>query len=226
MGTNVQTFRVDGSMSESEVQRVFQDRVDAARREYGNDPYSGSFATCEGLRVYEVEILESEAKAESFLDGRTCKREASAVRFHDTRKRAVKAPTYGGVDGFSAMAQFVSATVDRTKHGLPVVPADQLTDRQKELAVKRMRAHLDAVRIAEDAAVRFAAALRNAGDLTKPLDVPKLRKVRKDVLATLKKREQAHDALKEFDDRMREKLVKVVDGDRGTHWLVLGACAE
>ena len=79
----------DGDLSQDEVEAKFHQLVAEAQDHYGDDPYSGSWATTNDCIEFHDQIFNNVKDATDFLDNKANKwSEAWATKCHITKKDA------------------------------------------------------------------------------------------------------------------------------------------
>jgi hypothetical protein len=70
---NVHT-QFDGSLSHTALRKQFADLQARLTREFGTDPYNGTFSTCNGLAIHDRRVFTNEEEAMNYTLDHTDKR--------------------------------------------------------------------------------------------------------------------------------------------------------
>ena len=96
MGACFNTVKFDGKLTVDELKSEFSSYKRDREYEQGHDPYNGTLATTQGLRIDQT-VFPSESDAYEYISNNTVKWQAAlAVRFKVVKVVKLKEPTFGG----------------------------------------------------------------------------------------------------------------------------------
>lgn len=193
----------------------------------GNDGYSGSWNTCDGLAI-NSEVKASRDEAYEYLKEQTQKRDASAIRYHSIKRTATKRPTFGGQAPLSDVAGALFCLDYQVPHlAAPgvVIPADQLsaTDRVRVKAVAEAQQTAEKAHRSARANLRALTARIEALEVVSAATIRRLQAEVKKQAALLAK---ANDTMAKLQARLAPRLYVTTSVDEGIKWLILGVAAE
>lgn len=250
MGACFITETFDGKLSEKELEKRYNERVDQLTYEHGTDAYNGTFSTLSGIRI-ETRVFDSRESAEEHLSKRCQKWEhAIAVKFKDRRAAVTKQPTFS-LDGVKQqnVNHHIGPNPDMSVTGLclgrllcigsvrqppaydnVLLLADQLTEAQKN----RLRRAYETWHVRHRAAValkqdfdKLTQSLMHCPDIK--ITTAALTRIKTLGNRRARYNKAAIDAAQKLltmDQKFGEKLYSSAFVDHGTHWLVGGWCAE
>jgi hypothetical protein len=243
MGACFHTEVFDGKLTQKELEKAYNARVEDLRSEYGSNAYNGTFSTLHGIHI-ETRVFETQREAEDYLDN-VCEKwgNAVAVKYKDRREEKTKEPTFEGKLSKEYNCSVIITDASDCSYGLRcaisvlaapdykrrMLIADQLTPTQKTQFVKgyeAWRAKHDEARAAE---ITFRDALSMIGTTKEPITTEMLKPLKSagNQRHKLRKAADAEAAwLKAVDKKFAENLYATKTVDCGEQWLVGGVCAE
>jgi len=224
MGAVSKTYEL-ADCSRPEVVKWFQNNRALEEHEYGADAYSGSLATVYDISVETIPPFKSQQEAHDWLEARTEKRAASAVRFHDVKQVLVGKPTFGKKTGC-----FHTNSYDYkySRKERVFVPADQLTDKQKKVFTQRHEDYQGALEILNRHNKTFQYWIDQMKRADQEFGVESwkhLKRARNDTTRAKRAYDKAKKSFDSTNSGHRKKLYKYETQNDGIKWLVLAVCA-
>jgi len=231
MGACDQYFTLDGGLTEAQVRQEWDTKHGEDRIEYGSDPYSGSFATCDQFSVFN-KSFESHSEALDWCYENVEKRTAAAIKYRKKDQESTAKPTFEGNDaGYNSWGGHSSYNLE----GYPqkFIPADQLTDNQKESFTKLWNQYQEKVenkKKTESVFNKFVDQLKvtspqspHGGEFT---SYQELKSSRKAYQRAYNSYEKMKEKFEETNEKYKKKLYKTKEKDYGYVWLIYALCAE
>lgn len=236
MGSHFACELFDGKLTQFELRKRYDARIDELLHEYGADAYNGTLTTTSGLKI-EEKTFGNRPAAEEYVANNTQKwADALAVKFNDVRTEAAKQPTYNGKTGSWPLTvgahtlRTVNSVWDDARRANVLLAADQLAASQKATAVA-LYSDWQAKNKAFDALRNSIANIcQRLQDSSAPMpqaaDFKELQKAIKQRYKALAVEKKAAEKLVAFDRKHADKLYATKQVDHGVLWLVGGWAAE
>ena len=223
-----------------ELQKDWQDIVSRCYHDSGHDSYSGTLKECSGMQVVNLHFPNFN-EAYEWLSGNTQKwEEAKVVSYDDVEKRQTRGLTFNGkpanhfrrAHDLSCVIRDYSSRSDFSPTGTPIVFADQLTDKRKDI----LKRELDKFETLNDAyeneKLEFKALHNECGSFynTAYRDFSAeswrdLKRLRASLAKTKPKIDKLHLALKERDRKYADSIIKTKTVNNGKKFVVGGWCS-
>jgi hypothetical protein len=220
MGANSVFVSYQGDLQPKEVKNKFEnDQVDD-RHNNGNS-YSGTIGMLDGLKI-EQRIFDNESQARTYILDNTSKwGPGLAVRFHKKTTKTTKKPTFAGKPESFSNHKLTAYTIDYVTGNL--VPADQITETDKEELVKKYNEYRHFQKLSNDASNVYQKQINQLVNLTATYsDYQSLPELRDNLIKIKKEFNQVEEDFKSLNQNLVKKLYDFEECDEGIWWLVGG----
>ena len=231
MGATDKYFTLDGGLTEDQVRQEWETKYESERVEYGTDPYSGSLATCDYFSVFN-KSFENQSEALDWCYENVDKRTAAAIKYRKKEQESTAKPTFGGNEaGCNSWGRYSSYNLEGSPKKF--IPADQLTDNQKESFAKLWNQYQEKVENKNEIESVFNELVDqlkvtspqspHRGEFT---SYRELKSARKAYQRAYNSYEKIKEKFEETNERYKKKLYKTKEKDYGYVWLIYALCAE